>query len=677
MANRLAVEASPYLQQHADNPVEWYPWGDEAFILAKQEDKPVLLSVGYAACHWCHVMAHESFEDPVTAAMMNEGFINIKVDREERPDVDSIYMSAVVALTGQGGWPMTVMLTPDGAPFFGGTYFPPSPRYGMPSFRQVLESVSNAWQTRRADILESAEQITGQLNRMAVARGSEAALDKAALDEAFVNIQGQFDSVWGGFGSAPKFPQAMTIEFLLRQHVNNGDAGALHMAERTLEMMANGGMYDQLGGGFARYSTDNKWLVPHFEKMLYDNALLSAAYLHAWRVTKRPLYRRIVEETLDWVMVEMRHEQGGFYSSLDADSEGVEGKFYVWQADEVTQALGEDAPLFMSYFGVTPQGNWEGQNILHIRRDITDVADEFSMAIDDVRARLGQGRGKLYALRARRPWPGLDTKVLTAWNGLMLKSFAEAGRDLGRPDYLEVAEQNATFLYTQMRRENGRLYRSWKEGHGAKFNAFLEDYAYLAEGLLALYQSTFEPRWYLWLEELAALIMAHFQDTAKGGFYDTSDDHESLILRPKDVQDNATPSGSAAAATALLMLSLISGDRAYWDAALASVSALGDLPAKYPTGFAHWLCAIDFILNDPLEVAIIGRPESADTRRLLDVIYQRYRPNLVVATGSGVAGVPLLSGRPLIDGQATAYVCRQFVCQSPVTDPSALEQMLP
>jgi uncharacterized protein YyaL (SSP411 family) len=657
--------------------VDWYPWGDEAFVLAKQEDKPILLSVGYAACHWCHVMAHESFEDPVTATMMNEGFVNIKVDREERPDVDSIYMNAVVALTGQGGWPMTVMLTPDGAPFFGGTYFPPSPRYGMPSFRQVLESVSNAWQTRRADILQSAEQITGQLSQMAVAGASEVALDKAALDEAFANIQRQFDSVWGGFGSAPKFPQAMTIEFLLRYHMNNDDVSALQMAERTLTTMASGGMYDQLGGGFARYSTDDKWLVPHFEKMLYDNALLSAAYLHAWRVTKRPLYRRIVEETLDWVMIEMRHEQGGFYSSLDADSEGVEGKFYVWQADEISQALGEDAPLFMSYFGVSPQGNWEGQNILHVTREMTDVADKFGMDINDVRTRLGQGRSKLYALRARRPWPGLDTKVLTAWNGIMMKAFAEAGRDLGRPDYLEVAETNATFLYTQMRRENGRLYRSWKEGHGARFNAYLEDYAYLAEGLLTLYQSTFDTRWYLWLRELADLIMAHFQDKADGGFFDTSDDHESLILRPKDVQDNATPSGSASAANALFMLSLISGDRNYWDTALASVAALGELPAKHPTGFAHWLCASDLVLSDPLEVAIIGQSEAADTRQLLDVIFQRYRPNLVVAAGLEEARVPLLAGRPQINGQATAYVCRQFVCQSPVSDPSALEDMLP
>jgi uncharacterized protein YyaL (SSP411 family) len=677
MANRLAAEASPYLQQHADNPVDWYPWGDEAFALARKEDRPILLSVGYAACHWCHVMAHESFEDAETAAMMNKGFVNIKVDREERPDVDSIYMNAVVALTGQGGWPMTVMLTPDGAPFFGGTYFPPSPRYGMPSFRQVLESVSKAWRTKRADILESAEQITGQLNRMAATGASETMLNETALDEAVTNLQGQFDSVWGGFGNAPKFPQAMTIEFLLRQYSRNGDTNALWMAEQTLNMMASGGMYDQLGGGFARYSTDDKWLVPHFEKMLYDNALLSAAYLHAWRVTKRPLYRRIVEETLDWAMIEMRHEQGGFYSSLDADSEGEEGKFYVWQADEINQALGDDAPLFMSYFGVSQQGNWEGQNVLHVARNIADVAGEFDLPVEEVRTRLGQGRSKLYALRAQRTWPGLDEKVLTAWNGIMLKSFAEAGRDLNRPDYLEVAATNATFLYKQMRRDNGRLYRSWKEGHGANLNAYLEDYAYLAEGLLALYQSTYDARWYLWLKELADLIMAHFRDEEDGGFFDTSDDHESLILRPKDVQDNAIPSGGAAAANALLMLSLLSGDRDYWDTALASVSALGELPAKYPTGFAHWLCASDIMLGDPLEVAIIGQPGAADTRQLLDVIYQRYRPNLVVAMGLEERQVPLLQDRPLNDGQATAYVCRQFVCQSPVNDPSALERLLP
>ena len=677
MENRLAHEASPYLQQHAENPVDWYPWGDEAFAEARRDDKPILLSVGYAACHWCHVMAHESFEDPDTAAVMNEHFVNVKVDREERPDVDSIYMGAVVALTGQGGWPMTVMLTPDGAPFFGGTYFPPTPRYGMPSFRQVLESVVNAWKTRRAEVTHSAEQITDQLNRMALAGAEQAAVDDKALETAKSNIQRQFDSTRGGFGQAPKFPQAMTIEFLLRYYLEYDDAAALLMAERTLEAMARGGMYDQLGGGFARYSTDNKWLVPHFEKMLYDNALLSMVYLHAWRVTERPMYRRIVEETLDWVMVEMRHELGGFYSSLDADSEGIEGKFYVWDAAEIEQSLGDNAPLFMRYFGVTDPGNWEGSNILFVASELDSLAAEFDLAEEQVRATIGQGRNELYAIRAQRPWPGLDTKVLTAWNGLMLASFAEAGRDLGRDDYLETARANAVFLQEHLRHEDGRLQRSWKEGHGARFNAYLEDYAYLAQGLLALYQSTFDARWYDWAQELIDMILTHFVDDRNGGFYDTSQDHEALILRPKDVQDNATPSGGAAAANAMLQISLLNGDRKYWDAAVTAASALGELPATHPTGFAHWLSATSLIQSDALEVAIVGEPDAPDTRQLLEVVFQHYRPNMVVAAGFDEERVPLLRDRPQIGGKATAYVCRRFVCKAPVTGSSELEKLIP
>lgn len=677
MMNRLAGEASPYLQQHASNPVEWYPWGEEAFAEAQRRNKPILLSVGYAACHWCHVMAHESFEDPETAAIMNEYFVNVKVDREERPDVDSIYMSAVVALTGQGGWPMTVMLTPDGDPFYGGTYFPPMPRYGMPSFRQVLESVSRAWQSREVDILDSAGQISAQLSQVSAIAGRDKLPDASVAQIAVSNLQRQFDPTWGGFGSAPKFPQAMTIEFLLRYYFRTSDAGALRMAELTLEMMAKGGMYDHLGGGFARYSTDEKWLVPHFEKMLYDNALLSAAYLHAWSVTGRPLYRRIVEETLDWVMEEMSHGQGGFYSSLDADSEGEEGKFYVWQADEVRQALGDDARVFMRYFEVTPQGNWEGRNILHVSREISDLAQEVGLSDGDVKLKLEHGRSVLYALRAQRPWPGLDTKVLTAWNGLMMKSFAEAGRALARPDYVETAEKNARFLYRHLRRPNGRLYRSWSEGHGANLNAYLEDYAYLANGVLALYQSTFDERWYAWVKELADLIMAHFRDDENGGFYDTSDDHESLIFRPKDVQDNAIPSGGAAATNVLLRMTMLSGDATYWDAAIAAISSVSDVMEKYPAGFAHWLCASELIMGDPIEIAIVGEPDSPDTTRMIEIAFDRFRPNQVVAVGSSDVEIPLLKARSMVGGRATAYVCRRFVCKAPVTDPVELEKLLP
>jgi len=676
MVNRLASESSPYLRQHADNPVWWFPWGEEALQEAKKEDKPILLSVGYAACHWCHVMAHESFEDPATAAMMNEHFVNVKVDREERPDIDSIYMNAVVALTGQGGWPMTVMLTPDGEPFFGGTYFPPAPRYGMPSFKQVLHSVSEAWEYRRNEIVESAEKITEQLGRMASLEAPRALLVDSVMTEAVASIGRQFDPERGGFGGAPKFPQAMTIEFLLRHFIKTGDKSALLMAERTLEMMARGGIYDQLGGGFARYSTDANWLVPHFEKMLYDNALLANAYLHAWRITARPLYRRVVEETLDWALIEMRHEAGGFYSSLDADSAGIEGKFYVWQSDEIESALGEDATAFMRYYGVTSQGNWEGTNILNVAGDVAEVANELGLGRDEAIVRLNQGRQTLYALRAKRTWPGLDDKVLTAWNGLMVKALAEAGRDLARDDYLQSAAATAEFIYDNLRREDGRLYRSWKEGFGARFGAYLEDYAYLAEGLLALYQSTFDVRWYLWAKELSDLILTHFKDDANGGFFDTADDHESLIFRPKDVQDNAVPSGGAAAANALLTISLFSGAQEAWEVAEAAVVANSRLMAQYPTGFGHWLCATCMILDETLEVAIVGDLASSDTMELLQVVFETYRPNIIVAAGDSASGVPLLSERTNIGGKATAYVCRRFVCKQPVQAPAQLRALL-
>ena len=676
MSNRLGGESSPYLQQHAHNPVWWFPWGDEAFAEAKRQDKPILLSVGYAACHWCHVMAHESFEDPDTAAMMNDWFINVKVDREERPDVDSIYMNAVVALTGQGGWPMTVMLTPEGEPFFGGTYFPPAPRYGMPSFKQVLQSVSQAWKNRREEIVESAEQITRQLASTTRAAATGALLEASMLDDAAETIGRNFDARWGGFGGAPKFPQAMTVEFLLRRSIRTRDQFALQMAERTLEMMANGGMYDQLGGGFARYSTDQQWLVPHFEKMLYDNALLSLAYLHAWRVTGRALYRRVVEETLDWALVEMRHDLGGFYSSLDADSEGVEGKFYVWQANEIDGILGDDGPLFRRFYGVSEQGNWEGHNILHVKATIEEVAADFELTADQVKKRLGQARRVLYGARARRTWPGLDDKILTAWNGLMLRALAEAGRDLDRPDYLEAAKTTATFVRNELRSQDGRLHRSWKEGHGARFGAYLEDYAFLAEGLLALYQSTYDVRWYDWANELGQIIISHFRDDGSGGFYDTPDDHETLIMRPKDVQDNAIPSGGASAANALLLLGLYSGDGTLWDAASGAVAANGEFMARYPTGFAHWLCAADLILGQPLEIAIIGDASSGDTEQLLNVVFEQYRPNNIVAVGGGDSSIPLLSGRVQIDERSTAYVCRHFVCKLPVTEPDELRGLL-
>lgn len=677
MPNQLANETSPYLRQHADNPVNWYPWGEEALALARAQDKPILLSIGYAACHWCHVMAHESFEDEATAAYMNDHFINVKVDREERPDLDGIYMTAVVAMTGHGGWPMTVALTPDGRPFFGGTYFPPTPRYNMPSFRQVLEALVRAWRTQRDDIEANASQLTEHLSRR-LALGGGGPLDDALFDEALSGLLRAFDADLGGFGRAPKFPPSMTLEFLLRVHRRRGDKMALHMAEFTLEKMAYGGMYDQIGGGFARYATDDRWLVPHFEKMLYDNALLARVYLHAYQVTGKPLYRRIVTETLDFVLRELRHEAGGFYSSYDADSEGEEGKFYTWSAAEIRAALGAEAPLFMLAYDVTERGNWEGQNILNLPRSLEEVAEMAQTPLAEVESRLAAARQTLYALRAERVWPGLDDKVLTAWNGLMLAAFAEAGRVLERPDYTAAAIQNGEFLYGTLRGENGRLLRTWKAGSTARYNGYLEDYAYLADGLLALYQTTWEPRWFRWARELVDLMLTHFYDAEDGGFYDTSDDHEQLIQRPKDVQDNATPSGNAMAAQVLLKLSLYTGNGRYWDIATQSTSSLAEALRRYPTGFAHWLCAADIITGEPQELAIVGDPAEAETQALLAVAQSQYRPNLVIAVGEEESGadVPLLAERGRVNGRSAAYLCRQFVCRQPTTSPEALREAL-
>lgn len=678
MRNQLASETSTYLLQHADNPVNWYPWGEEALTLARQENKPILLSVGYAACHWCHVMAHESFEDAETAAIMNEYFVNIKVDREERPDLDSIYMNAVVAMTGQGGWPMTVFLTPEGEPFYGGTYYPPVPRFGMPGFNQVLLSAAQAWKERRGDILEQANNLTRHLQSTIdlAQKSQEEEISDHLMLQAQRGIERQFDSQKGGFGRAPKFPQAMTIEFLLRRYLKIGDQHVLRMVELTLDQMALGGIYDQLGGGFARYSTDDDWLVPHFEKMLYDNSLLSRAYLHAWQVTGRPLYRRIVEETLDWALVELSHEGGGFYSSLDADSEGEEGKFYVWSADEIRAILGEDAEQFMLHYDVTESGNWEGKNILRVVKSIKQVAKEIGRNTDEVNQTIHRARLKLYEARSKREWPGRDEKILTAWNGLLLASLAEAGRDLNRPDFSSAAINLAKHLYQHHRTEGGRLWRTWKPGSQAKYNAYLDDYAFLAEGLLSLYQNNFDERWFLWAQELADLLLAHFRDSENGGFFDTSDDHEVLIHRPKDLQDNAIPSGNAAAVGVLLKLSMYTGHGHYWDVAYEAASAMGQAMTSYPLGFAHWLCAAEFIMSRPVEVAISGEIGARDTRGLIEAVFSHYRPNQVVAVGSDASTIPLLRGRTRQSGHAAAYVCRNFICERPVTEPRQLTNQL-
>jgi uncharacterized protein YyaL (SSP411 family) len=676
VANHLSEETSPYLLQHVDNPVDWHPWGEKALNLAKKENKPILLSIGYAACHWCHVMAHESFEDDETALLMNEHFINIKVDREERPDLDSIYMSAVTAMTGHGGWPMTVFLTAEGRPFYSGTYFPKEPRYGMPSFRQILAGVADAWKNQHGKVQEGAEQITQHVCQTASISAQVEVLDTEMLTSAVADLKKRFDRTWGGFGQAPKFPQPMVIEFLLREHLRSGNVEALGMAEFTLQRMAQGGMYDQIGGGFARYSVDDQWLVPHFEKMLYDNAQLARVYLHAWQCTGNPLYRRVAEETLDYVYREMRHSDGGFYSSLDADSEGVEGKFYVWSADEIRAILGDDATLFMQIYDVTDSGNWEGHNILRLSIRASDIAAQTGLDEAELVNKMASARRKLYDVRSKRIWPGLDDKVLTAWNGLMLAAFAEAAQALDRTDYKDVATSNAEFLHATMRAEDGRLLRTWKAGSQAKYNGYLEDYAFLAEGLLALYQTTFDERWFQWARELADAMLAHFSDAENGGFHDTRDDHEQLIHRPKDVQDNAIPSGNAMAAHVLLKLSLLTGGPGYWDTAERAVRAVGTLMTQYPSGFGEWLNAASLIMGESREIALIGNDEQIAP--LLEVVRTGYRPLQVVAAGAGAEDerVPLLANRPQVNDSGTAYVCRRFVCNTPVTDSKVLESQL-
>ncbi|MFB0534796.1 MAG: thioredoxin domain-containing protein [Anaerolineae bacterium] len=686
--NRLANETSPYLLQHADNPVDWYPWGEEALQKAKDEDKPIFLSIGYSACHWCHVMAHESFEDEQVAAILNQHFVSIKVDREERPDLDRIYMNAVQAMSGSGGWPMSVFLTPEGKPFYGGTYFPPTPRYGMPSFTQVLATVADGWRNRRPELVESGQRLVEALQQQsAIAQGvKREEVKRETLGAAFENLWRRFDRVHGGWGDAPKFPQPMALEFLLRHHHVTNDPLALQMVSQTLQAMARGGMYDQLGGGFHRYSVDDHWLVPHFEKMLYDNAQLARVYLHAWQVTGDPFYRAITEEILDYVVREMTDPAGGFYSTQDADSEGEEGKFFLWTPAEIRDLLGAvrpgapqaEADAFMAAYGVTEAGNFEGQNIL-----------EFVGHVGQ-RAELAEARRKLFAAREQRVHPGRDEKVLTSWNGLMLAAFAEAARVLspspkpgrgGRGEraeiYRRVAERNADFLLRELRNAEGRLWHTWKAGV-AKINGYLEDYTHFIEGLLELYQTTFDRRWYQAARELAEVMIEHFS-VPDGGFFDTSDDHETLITRPRELQDNAVPSGNAMAALVLLRLAGLAVEPRYAELAQAALGPMQPLLARYPLGFAQWLIALDYALSHPREIAIVGIPESDDTRALLDVCATGYRPHQIVALGAADAeasAVPLLQDRSQIKGRATAYICIDFACRAPVTDPEALEALL-
>ncbi len=683
--NRLAHATSPYLLQHAHNPVDWYEWGNEAFARARAEDKPVLLSVGYSACHWCHVMAHESFENVQIAAVMNEHFVNIKVDREERPDIDSIYMTAVQAMTGSGGWPMTVFLTPDGTPFYGGTYFPPEDRFNLPGFPRLLLSIAEAWRTRREELESNGAGLLEHIRAAAATRPPDEALTPELLREAYAELHGEYDQTFGGFGRAPKFPQAMLHEFLLRYAARTGDTLALQMHAHTLHAMAEGGMYDQLGGGFHRYSVDAQWLVPHFEKMLYDNALLARVYTETYQHIGEQFYRTIAEETLDYLVREMRHPAGAFFSTQDADSlptphadHAEEGAFFVWTPADVRAVIGGDALLFGQLFDVTDRGNFEGKNILRVRRRPADIARVTGTPLAQVEALIARSKAALFAARERRPRPGRDDKVLTSWNGMALRAFAQAAMAFGREDYLEIARQNAAFLLSEMR-PAGTLLRTWKDGRAGTTPAFLEDYALLADGLLALYTATLETRWLTEAQALAETMLAQFWDADLPGFYDTASTHEQLVIRPRDTGDNATPAGSSAAASVLLHLAALLDNQRYRERAVQVISSMQRLMARYPSGFGRYLAAAEFALHPTREVAIIGAEGAPDTQALLQTVVRAFRPDTVVLRGEpdGTAiASPLLEGRNQINGVATAYVCQNYACQLPVTSVEALREQL-
>ncbi|MGV9920522.1 thioredoxin domain-containing protein [Streptomyces cellulosae] len=675
MANRLAQATSPYLLQHADNPVEWWPWSPEAFEEARRRDVPVLLSVGYSACHWCHVMAHESFEDQATADEMNAHFVSIKVDREERPDVDAVYMEAVQAATGQGGWPMTVFLTPDAEPFYFGTYFPPAPRHGMPSFRQVLEGVRQAWEERRDEVGEVAGKITRDLAGRELSVGGDEVPGEQELAQALLGLTREYDPQRGGFGGAPKFPPSMVIEFLLRHHARTGAEGALQMAADTCERMARGGIYDQLGGGFARYSVDRDWVVPHFEKMLYDNALLCRVYAHLWRTTGSEPARRVALETADFMVRELRTPEGGFAAALDADSDDgtgrhVEGAYYVWTPEQLREVLGdEDAELAARYFEVTEEGTFEkGASVLQLpqRDEVFDAA-----RIDGIRKRL-------LAARDRRPAPGRDDKVVAAWNGLAIAALAETGAFFGRPDLVEAAVAAGDLLVRVHLDEQARIARTSKDGQVGANAGVLEDYADVAEGFLALASVTGEGVWLDFAGLLVDHILARFQDAESGALYDTASDAERLIRRPQDPTDNAAPSGWTAAAGALLGYAAHTGSESHRTAAERALGVVKALGPRVPRFIGWGLAVAEAVLDGPREVAVVGRgTDDPATAELHRTALLGTAPGAVVAVGTeGSDEFPLLADRPLVDGAPAAYVCRNFTCDTPTTDPDRLRAAL-
>jgi uncharacterized protein YyaL (SSP411 family) len=659
--NRLAKEKSPYLLQHAHNPVDWYPWGEEAFAKAKKEDKPIFLSIGYATCHWCHVMERESFEDEEVAKVLNEKFVPIKVDREERPDVDQIYMAAVQAMGQHGGWPLSVWLTPDLKPWMGGTYYPKEDKFGRPGFKSLLLKLDEVWKTRRGEIDESAKNVTEHLQGLGKAEAGTVAVDDA-LRKGFDQVSRRFEPTHGGFSQAPKFPHSTTVQYLLRKHRRDGSAEALAMAEKTLEGMAKGGIYDQLGGGFARYSTDALWLVPHFEKMLYDNALLVSAYVEAWQVTKKPLYERIVRETLAYVLRDMTSKDGGFYSAEDADSEKIEGKFYVWTPDEVRAVLGPKADAFMKAFDVTDRGNWEPheENLPRHKSVLRVMADgDFSAE-----------KKALFEARAKRVRPLLDDKVLTAWNGLMITAFCQAAQAFGDDRYRQAAEKAAGFLLARHRKD-GKLLRTSREGD-AKLDGTLVDYAYLSAALLDLYETTFDPAYYDEGKRLAEKAVELFWDAGAGGFFATPAGEAHLLARMREEYEGPMPTGNAVLALVFLRLHGYTGEAVWRERAEKTIGSFKDQLDQVPSGHAWMLAAVDWLKGPAREIVVAG----PDPEPLLRKVRTSFVPNKVVARADGRATLPLLEGKGPVQGKAAAYVCENMACKAPVTDPTALEEAL-
>ena len=685
MPNRLAQETSPYLLQHKDNPVDWYPWGEEALSRARELDRPIFLSVGYSACHWCHVMERESFENGEIAALMNDLFVNIKVDREERPDVDSIYMSAVQSMTGHGGWPMSVFLSPDGKPFYGGTYFPNEDRGGMPSFPRILTAVAEAYRERRDEIEQSSTRIVNTISSQSSARMSVEPIAQAMFYSAYRHLAPEFDWQHGGIGLQPKFPQPMMYEFLLTHAELQDNGAAQEFVDLTLTKIARGGIYDQVGGGFHRYSVDSIWLVPHFEKMLYDNGQLANLYLHAWQRTDNPFFAKIVEETLNYLDREMRHRpSGAFYSATDADSEGEEGKFFVWQTPEMEQVLGSElARVAMVYWDAARTGNFEGQNILNMHRSDDSAASELGISVDELASKIGEAKRLLYAARLRRVPPMTDDKVITSWNALVMRAFAEAGAAFNREDWVAVAVQNAEFIFERLVRDDGRLMRSCKADSDvpASILGFLEDYAYLADALTHLYEATFDVQWLERAEELCDAMIELFWDPADGIFYDTGSDQEALIVRPRDTFDNAQPCGSSAASLALLRCAEFTGNVDLERIGAANLRSMRDLMERAPSAFSWWLQAAQFYSNPIKQVVIVGERGNTETEALLAEARRGFNPDRIVALltpgdEDGEKSLPLFEGRRMIDGLPTAYVCRNYACELPVNDVEALQAQL-